>query len=303
MNSHRCQACDFIFLGEEAPEEHCPECGANWGVDTNSELSENLKTADEPTLHPLLEERPLVEKKPLESITAEPPSRKAGGRIALFVCLLIMIFGWVWQLRTTSLMSHSDRTSQHRITKLEDELETARSRLNDASLKIVDGRETTQQMTRQLEEVQQEFEEERHKFEADRVRLGELERSLSTLWEQHGHSHLRSWQIMEPFPFVVASAETSDATELAQLMAVETGILESGYIEQAKYVGLRPNLSWQPYLSDNDRIDLRKACDYQENAAAFAVNWVFSRTEKKALLSVGSDDGMIVSVFQTTRDM
>jgi hypothetical protein len=75
-------------------------------------------------------------------------------------------------------------------------------------------------------------------------------------------------------------------------MAVETGILDVGYSQQAKFVGLRPNLSWQPYLSDNDRIDLRKACDFDQNAAAFAINWVFSRTEKEALLSVGSDDGM-----------
>ncbi len=291
MNSHRCQACDFIFLGEDVPEEHCPECGEDWGVGAGAEVSENFETI-ESSLHPHLEEKSLLENNPLESITQEPLPRKAGGRIAFFVCLLIMVFSLVWQMRTTSLMKNSERTSQQRIKELEEELEATRSRLNDASLQIVDGRETTQEMTRQLEDVQQEFEDERRKFAADRVRLEELERSLSALWEQHGHSHLRSWQIIGPFPFAVASAETSDTTELAQLMAVETGILESGYSEQAKYVGLRPNLSWQPYLSDNDRIDLRKACDYSENAAAFAINWVFSRTPKEALLSVGSDDGM-----------
>jgi len=286
MNSHRCPACDFIFLGDDAPEENCPECGEFWrGTEPEQVIVKPALEEHQSTELPLEDPQPA-------SIPEESISSNSMKGLVLFICLVIAVVGWVWQIRKTDQLAQSARGSLNEISELEKELETARGRLNEATHQVVDERESSQQVLQQFAALQEEFEVERQKFHAEQLRLNELERSLSALWEQHGHSHLRSWQIIGPFPFVVASSETSDSTDLAQLMAVETGILDVGYSQQAKFVGLRPNLSWQPYLSDNDRIDLRKACDFDQNAAAFAINWVFSRTEKEALLSVGSDDGM-----------
>lgn len=286
MNSHRCPACDFIFLGDDAPEENCPECGEFWrGTEPEQVIVKPALEEHQSTELPLEDPQPA-------SIPEESTSSNSMKGLVLFICLVIAVVGWVWQIRKTDQLAQSARGSLNEISELEKELETARGRLNEATHQVVDERESSQQVLQQFAALQEEFEVERQKFHAEQLRLNELERSLSALWEQHGHSHLRSWQIIGPFPFVVASSETSDSTDLAQLMAVETGILDVGYSQQAKFVGLRPNLSWQPYLSDNDRIDLRKACDFDQNAAAFAINWVFSRTEKEALLSVGSDDGM-----------
>jgi len=284
MTSRRCPDCEFIFLGADAPEEECPECGAVW--------AENV---------PLPEDELQTPEAPLEESRAEkqehPPksSETASFSIAPLIFgvgLLITTLGWIWQFSETRELRQTLASATQEQSDLDQKLQDSRQRLNEATKELVAEKEATQEAERQRQQLQTEFRESRQQFASERHRLIELERSLSALWQQHGHSHVRSWQIVGPFPFVVPSAETSDSTARAQLTAVETGIVQNGYATEAQFVGLRPNLTWQPFLSDQDRIDLRKACNSDEKAAAFAISWLFSRQEREALLSVGSDDGM-----------
>ena len=285
MTSRQCPDCDFIFLGEDAPDEGCPECGAIW-----SSLSSSTQ----------IEEPPVVEDSASEldvSASSNVPESSTSAAVQivrplLLLGLLLTTVGWIWQsFEIRKMQRNLDSVTEDR-TALQEKLQQSRERLNKATTKLVSEKEATQNFERQFEQLQVEYQEARKQFSSERQRLIELERSLATLWQRYGHSHIRSWQIVGPFPFVVPSEETSDSTELAQLTAVETGIVQNGYESEAQFFGLRPNLAWQPFLGDHDRIDLRKACASDDKAAAFAISWLFNRQEQEALLSVGSDDGM-----------
>jgi len=293
MSARRCPDCDFIFLGEDAPEEGCPECGAVWFRTTLETAEPNPATEIEQSA------TPPTDRDPQPAPTPEPTKPHASSGIsrrilfALLAALIVTSLGWMRESVRSRRLQNSLTSVSREHFRLEEEFETTRDRLQSATTKLLAEQKATQFAEDEYKKLVSKYQNARAIFKSERSRLVELEHSLSALWEQHGHSHIRSWQIVGPFPFEVPSrGETTLSAKDAQLMAVENEIVNRGFVPRTQFVGVHPNLSWKPFVSDHDRIDLTNACDTHERLAAFAISWVFNRHERDAILSVGSDDGM-----------
>ncbi|HEV3259717.1 MAG TPA: hypothetical protein VG013_22810 [Gemmataceae bacterium] len=92
---------------------------------------------------------------------------------------------------------------------------------------------------------------------------------------------VRNWQLLGPF------ANTDDRGH-EQAYPPESDRTDLG----KQYDGLAGKIRWRLHESDRDKIDLEQFFAHSEAGVAYAVCWVHSPVQKRALLATGSDDGI-----------
>jgi len=265
MRAHTCPECEFVYLGDDPPDEGCPECGIVWSpviVPTP-----DLSTGAELNLTSTLQ----VNRQP----DGVPPTF-IGPLIsgALIGALLIAIPGYAWRHGLfPAEQSDSYRQLQNRTEGMEAARDMAQNRLQVLANKLV-------QAQQERDELHQKYET----SESERLRLEHLvEQSavaLAALRRNSGDSYLHQWQVLGPLPW--ENDQTPVRIEVEPLDLTR------------EYKGHSGKITWMPVESTEPQLNLANVLASNDKLACYAVCWVESERDRDVLLSLGSDDGMAV---------
>ncbi len=270
MLNRACPHCEFIFLGDDLPEEGCPACGEDW---TRAETASTEHIRDEK----ITTETP-------ESQRFDSPAKPApfsSAALLLMLCLgLTAAVVWLQLER-----SRASRMLQHALDErqqLEQRLETSQSRLSGIAEIVSESDGQLETFRAELDALQKQTDAERENWERERQAFQQLQAAFETLWKENGHSFARHWQILGPFRYRDDTPTHPFETEV--------------FRTDAKYEGVAGELSWKPYESPEDRINLGRFFNTGDRFYCYAVCWVLSGEDREVQLSIGSDDGIVVWV-------
>ena len=265
MRAHTCPECEFVYLGDDPPDEGCPECGIVWSPvivpppDLNTD--EELNSTSMPQANRELDGAPPTYVGPLISGV-------------LIGALLIAIPGYA--LRHWLFPAEQSDSYRQLQTRAEG-METARNMAQDR-LQVLASRLVAAQHER--DELQQKYET----SESDRLRLEHVvEQSaaaLAALRRNSGDSYLHQWQVLGPLPW--ENDQTPVRIEVEPLNLTR------------EYKGHSGKIRWMPVESTEPQLNLANVLASKDKLACYAVCWVESERDRDVLLSLGSDDGMAV---------
>lgn len=277
MRAHPCPKCDFIYMGDDAPDGACPSCGSEWTSSLEASLAGAAPFSDAP---PTRDASPLRRSRGsfyaglllglgvalpaagvlgsrLSGPDAPPQKRSVATERA---ALLPPIGGSTNEADALRKQLQQTRAA---LDAREAELERARSDARLAEQRYIKVLADLQGAQDELDRIAVEFE------------------LMQTAREQ---TFVRTWQVLGPFPNAdppPAGMPAGAPVDLAQ-----------------EFAGLSGQVQWKALESDNDKLDLAAACGTRDRAQALAACWVHSQADRPVKLSIGSDDGVRVWVNQ-----
>ena len=271
MRAQPCHNCDFIYMGDEAPEEPCPSCGAEWGTP----LATSLTTLDSPAKAPAVE--------PVRERQRFPRAFWLGvmlgaGAVALWGLMAGRIRP---SARAADLGLESPRPNADSAAQAA-ELAALRDQVSKLQAAI-----TAQDAQLQQSEKDRTSAEER--YAATLANLQRVQSDLDQVRIEHEllddipqQSFVRTWQVLGPL-----KDDTSGEAPSGEKVNLTR-----------RYAGKSGEVRWRACASDSDKLDFTDVLESRDKAVALAACWVHSRGERKVMLSIGSDDGVRVWVNQ-----
>lgn len=279
MLNQPCPECDFIFLGDDRPEEACPSCGAEW------EETDTPDSADEAS-----GDASVQEETP-QSVAAADSERPADNEAApaavsifsarrVTAVILILVAMIAWQQFERVRVSDDGRTAE-----LEEQLGEKQQRLHAAAEALAGARDELRAAREELESLKQRYADSQASLVQEQSRLRELEGRFRAVARRTNRSFARSWQLLGPFAY------REDGSDPGAGEPFRTA---------ASYDGMGGTVRWRPFQSEDDRVDFAEFFKTKERVVGYAVCWVRSDSERDVTLSIGSDDGMELWLNRTS---
>jgi hypothetical protein len=276
MHPFSCPHCEFIFLGDDLPQDGCPACGGDWGTAPEepavAAAGSDVATGSDADLQD--SEIPGVP--PLRRAVPEPQSTGGWGLAWLIVPLAVLV---AWQFYDRAQLRNSLRLKEHDRQQAERETKLARERLGGAARILTETRDELQKTEAEFAALQSKSAQTVADLTAERTRREGMETLFEGLWQKHRRSYVRNWQLVGPFAFPEVSGGAIAPAKLD---------LEGGY------EGKVGRVRWKVHESDSDRINLDQFFSYREAAVCDGARGVYSDIAQPAKFSIGSDDGIVV---------
>ncbi len=291
MTSYPCPQCDFILIGEEEPRGVCPECGYEWA---------------ETRLTAALLGRGTSERHGDADGAASPRRSRRSGNAFLAGVLTGLLLA---AAAAGMLLSSAAGPGRPATTPASSaptagetpgngaplasevaagpsvELATIRAERDAAvagKMRAEQAQTQAEARLQSLEAVHAETLEMLRAAQAERDEWRQRAEALTTELDAArlagGSSFIRVWQVLGPLPL--------DAKR--ELL---TPIERNPFRPDLQVEGVKGVATWQPYEGREDRIPLERICNHRERAQCYLVSWVYVPRERRAMLSVGSDDG------------
>lgn len=299
MTSYPCPQCDFILIGEEEPRGVCPECGYEW--------AESRLTAA------LLGTAALDRRgNPTAAASSKAGRRSWNPFLTGFLTGLLLA-----AVGIGLFLAPADWTSRRLMPLAEDVSRVVAPQAVGApthggSLPSGDSADPSVELAavraerdaavagqRRAERAQTQAESRLKSLEAvhaetlEMLRAAQAERDegrrqvealaaeLDAARLVGATSFVRSWQVLGPLPL--------DARR-----EVLTPIERNPFRPDLKVEGVKALATWQPYEGREDRIPLERIWNHRDRAQCYLASWVYVPRERRATLSIGSDDGCCV---------
>lgn len=299
MTSYPCPQCDFILIGEEEPRGVCPECGYEWA---ESRLTAALLGTAAP------------DRRRNTTAAASPRAvRRLGNTFlaGILTGLLLAAVGTATLLSSAGWSTHwagppagdaSTFVAPQTVvaptndgplpsdgsTGLTGELAAAHAE-RDAAVAARRRAERAQAQAesrlKSLETVHAETLEMLRAAQAERDEWRRQTESLAAELDAArlvgATSFVRAWQVLGPLPL--------DAKR--ELL---TPIERNLFRPDLQVEGVKGVATWQPYEGREDRISLERIWNYRDRGQCYLASWVYVPRERRAMLSIGSDDGCCI---------
>lgn len=277
MRAQPCHNCDFIYMGDEAPEEPCPSCGAEWGTP----LATSLTTLDAPAKAPAVE--PVRERRRFPRAFWLGVMLGAGA-----VALWGLMAGRIRPpARAAASMNADQEPESPRPSDDPAALTAELQALSDEVSKLQAAIAARDAQLLQSEKDRTSAEE---RYAATLANLQHVQSDLDQLRIEHEvlddipqQTFVRTWQVLGPLLNDDASGEAPSGEKVNLTR---------------KYAGKSGEIRWRASASDSDKLDFTDVLESRDKAVALAACWVHSRGERNVKLSIGSDDGVRVWVNQ-----
>ncbi len=274
MRSHSCPHCDFIYIGEQAPDGACPACGNAW--------TRRLLAAPE-----------IPQESQAATNERAPAGRSRSARLpflyglaaGMLIAGVAATVGWrqfarVEQLREMRLLRSQHAQAQEQLAAVLEETRTAAARLSEAEAALAASESAEQAVRDELRALEEQRTAESAALHEAQTRLKEMEGILAVERARNGQSFVRHWQLLGPFAIPAGNAEDPLAKEPVEL--------------SERHLGVDGEVGWKRHESDSDRIGLAGFFGRKDPVVGYAVCWVHSEVERAVNLSIGSDDGVCV---------
>jgi hypothetical protein len=279
MRAYPCAKCEFIYMGDDAPDGACPACGSEWSPSLEASLVASAQS-------------PAPEPEPQRE--GAPPRRSRGSFYAgllLGLGLALPVAGLLGRslfapdISPTRPSATPERAGLlPNLTGSTSEIESLRKELQQTSAALearnaeleqarTDARSAEQRHIKALADLQEAQDE------LDRLAIeSEL---MQTAREQ---TFVHTWQVLGPFP-------NADPPPEGMPVGARVNLTQ-------EYAGMSGQVKWKAFESDNDKLDFGAACGTRDRAQALSACWVHSAADRPIKLSIGSDDGVRVWVNQ-----
>jgi hypothetical protein len=275
MRPHPCPHCEFIYIGEQPPDDGCPACGKAWttGLLTPPPVTAAAGAGED--------ERPAVR-------TRRSSTPFLGGlTLGVLATAAVAAIGWSRFVKVERFSEY--RALQRRQVQTERQLSATIAEARAASDRASQSENATADREAELQTLRDEHKtlSEQHStqtaaLQAAQSQLADLEQALWRERARNGQSFVRNWQRLGPFPMSAANGDDALAKAPIDLKQPQQGI--DGPVR------------WERHDSDGDRIGLARYFGRRDPAVCYALCWVHLETAREVNLSIGSDDGICLWV-------
>lgn len=277
MRTHPCPHCDFIYIGEQPPDDGCPACGQVW---TAGLLTPPPVIAPADAVEP---ERPAA-KTPRSSVTFLG-GLAAGGLLTA----AIAAFGWsrfvnVERFPEYRALQHRHAQAEQQLIATIEEVRTVSDRASRKEAALASRESELQTLRDEHQALGEQHSSQSAALQAAQTQVVDLQQALWRERVRNGQSFVRNWQLLGPFPMSTAAGDRDEP-------------LVKGPIDvQQPQQGIDGPVRWERHDSDSDRIGLAKFFGRRDAAVCYALCWVYLETAREVHLSIGSDDGICLWV-------
>jgi hypothetical protein len=275
MRPHSCPHCEFIYLGEEPPDDGCPACGQAWtsGLLTPPPVS---AVAD-----------PDVDARPATGSRKWSMPFVGGLIVGVLATAAIAAIGWnrffkVERFSEYRALQRRQVQTEQQLTATIDEVRAASDRALQTEAALASREAELQALRDEHRSLAEQHSTQSAALQAVQTQFADLDKALWRERARNGQSFVRNWQLLGPFPMSAADGEQSLAKGPIDLKQPQQGI--DGPVR------------WARHDSESDRIGLAKFFGRRDPAVCFALCWVHSEKAREVNLSVGSDDGICLWV-------
>jgi len=275
MPVHRCPHCSVPYVDAEIAEGACPACGA-----------------------PLQPPASLPVARPIPPTPSRAPSGVSFllglivGALVGAAALAAALLGAPWP--------GLDRTPASRTAPAEKAQPDSQAQDSEAGRQPADAARALDAANQKLAAAQKDKDDAEARLKDALARLTDeqgrraaLEKDLAEAKKPRPvMSFVRDWQLLGPFANP-GGREGHDAVYPPEREPFQIG---------KTYTGLTGAVKWQEYHSGQDKLDLAEFYQTQDAGVAYAVSWVYADKARPVVLSIGSDDGVVVWVNRTRVD-
>jgi hypothetical protein len=275
MRPHPCPRCDFIYIGEQPPDDGCPACGQAWttGLLTPLPVSVAADAGED--------NRPEVQ------IRRSRAPFLGGLIVGVLATAAVAAIGWsrfvkVERFSEYRALQRRQVQAEQQLTATIEEARAASDRASQSENALADREAELQTLRDEHQSLGEQHSTQSAALQAAQKRLADLEKALWRERTLNGQSFVRNWQLLGPFPMSAADGEH---------------LLAKGPIDLKRpQQGIDGPVRWERHDSDSDRIGLAKFFGRRDPVVCYALCWVHSESAHEVNLSIGSDDGICLWV-------
>ncbi len=281
MTSTACQYCDFIYIGDEPPEDVCPGCGERWPATAADQLDEQVPRAA-PSADPSTSDRQGLS---LLSFLAGAACAMAGA--------------WtIWQTRPEPAPPEVTRSQEYlsvagRLQLVEQERDALQQAVREAQRQQAHAEQQRQHsvdevvaLRKRINGLEQINAESHQQLTAANAALAELRAEhallaveLSMLQSNPRSHYVTQWQLLGPI-------------DEEQAALVES--LQGGEIDLEKPYPDRKGRTWSSHRAEDPHVRLGRIFKTGDKKSAYLLTWIYSDRTQKRIFRIGSDDGVAV---------
>jgi hypothetical protein len=271
MRPHPCPHCDFIYIGEQPPDDGCPACGKAWttGLLAPPPVPAAAGAGED--------ERPVVR-------TRRSSTPFLGGlTLGVLATAAVAAIGWSHFVDVERFSAYRDLQrrqvqTEQQLTATIEEVRAASDRAAQSETALAARETELNSLRAELQSLGEQHSTQSATLQAAQMHLAELEKALWSERTRNGQSFVRNWQLLGPFPLTTADGDD----------ALARGPIDVKQPQQ----GIDGPVRWARHDSENDRIGLAKFFGRHDPVVCYALCWVHTEAAREVNLSIGSDDGV-----------
>jgi hypothetical protein len=273
MRPHPCPHCDFIYIGEQPPDDGCPACGKAWTTGMLTPLPVSVAA------HAGEDDRPAVRMR-----RSRMPF--LGGLIVgILATAGVAAIGWsrfvsVERFSEYRVLQRRQVQTEQQLTATIEEARVASDSASQVEAALADREVELQALRDEHQSLGEQHSTQSTALQSAQTRLADLEQALWRERTRNGQSFVRNWQLLGPFPLSAADGDD----------ALAKGPIDLKQPQQ----GTDGPVRWARHESDSDRISLARFFGRRDPVVCYALCWVHAEAACAVHLSIGSDDGVWV---------